>query len=297
MNPAPRAVEDILIPVQDIQLSGLLALAHGEPRATIVALHGGGMRANYFHGQQHPDLSLLTLGAALGYNVLALDRPGYGASQGLAFERGRIVNQADMIFAAMDAFARDHEVGAGFFIASHSFGMKVAIAMTAHPRGAELLGIEATGAGLRYDPEQLYLFEDMESPRPKGLERSLFWGPEWLYPEGTFAPGVRPVADVPDIEKEESLRWPELLPQFAAKTAVPLHLTIADHERWWDFGDDAKNTLRSLFANSPRFEISVHAHAGHNISLGKSARAYHLKTLAFAEECIVGRAIATQLDR
>lgn len=284
-------VTDVLIPVQDIQLSGLLALARGRPRATLVALHGGGMRANYFHGRQQPDLSLLTLGAELGYHVLALDRPGYGASQGLAFERGRIANQADLVFAALDAFAREHDTGAGCFVVSHSFGMKVAIAMTAHARGGELLGVEASGAGLRYAAEQLYLFEDMDAPRPKGLERALFWGPEWLYPEGTFAPGVRPIADVPEIEKQESVRWPDLLPRFAAKTAVPLHLTIADHERWWDCGDDAQDTLRALFAGAPRFEISVQPWAGHNISLGRSARAYHLKTLAFAEECVLARSL------
>lgn len=282
-------VSEVLIPVEDIQLSGLLATACGKPRAVIIALHGGGMRATYFHGQQHPDLSLLTLGAQLGYTVLALDRPGYGASHGLAFGRGRIANQANMIFAALDHFARDHDIGAGFFIVSHSFGMKVAIAMAAHARGHELLGIEATGAGLRYDPEQLYLFEDMNAPRPKGLERSLFWGPEALYPEGTFAPGVRPIADVPDIEKDESTRWPNLLPEFAARARIPIHLTIAEHERWWDFTTAAQDTLRELFANTPHFSISAQPRAGHNISLGKSARAYHLKVLAFAEECVLAR--------
>ncbi len=56
--------------------------ADGAARATVVALHGGGMSAGYFDGQAHPDLSLLTLGARLGFTVLAVDRPGYGLSAG-----------------------------------------------------------------------------------------------------------------------------------------------------------------------------------------------------------------------
>jgi len=31
------------------------------------------------------------------------------------------------------------------------------------------------------------------------------------------------------------------------------------------------------------------AEAGHNLSLGLSALAYHLKVLSFAEECVLGR--------
>ncbi len=46
----------------------------------IVAVHGGATSAAYFDCPGHPELSLLRAAAADGYTVIALDRPGYGAS-------------------------------------------------------------------------------------------------------------------------------------------------------------------------------------------------------------------------
>ena len=74
------AVEEVLVDAGDVELSGLLAWPDTAARALVVALPGGGLRAGYFHGVVDPDQSLLTLGAALGFATLALDRPGYGAS-------------------------------------------------------------------------------------------------------------------------------------------------------------------------------------------------------------------------
>lgn len=284
-------VKPIELHCQGICLSGLLAEAPA-PRALILALHGGGMDASYFHGRSHRDLSLLETGAALGYSVLALDRPGYGASADLAYPQGRLTNQAELLFAALDRFAEQYDGGAGTFIVSHSYGTKVAIAMAGLERGSELLGIDASGTGLRYEESTLHLVADAEAPRPRGLERSLFWGPEWLYPEGTFAPGVRPIAEVPRIEQEESPLWTERLPGFAARVAVPIRISFADHERWWDVTPDALRQLKALFTQSPRVEIATQVLGGHNLSLGRCARAYHLKAIAFADECLLQRELA-----
>ena len=46
----------------------------------IVAIHGGARTAAYFDCPGHPRLSLLRTGAARGFTVIALDRPGYGSS-------------------------------------------------------------------------------------------------------------------------------------------------------------------------------------------------------------------------
>ncbi|MEU6539132.1 hypothetical protein [Streptomyces sp. NPDC047000] len=51
-----------------------------QPRAVVLALHGGGTDSAHFDCPGHPRLSLLRTGAALGRTVIALDRPGYGAS-------------------------------------------------------------------------------------------------------------------------------------------------------------------------------------------------------------------------
>ena len=49
-----------------------------EPRAVVVALHGGAVTSGYFDAPGRA--SLLRAGAALGFTVIALDRPGYGSS-------------------------------------------------------------------------------------------------------------------------------------------------------------------------------------------------------------------------
>ena len=72
--PRPRVVL-----VDGVPMSGLISEAQ-DPRAVVVAFHGGASTAAYFDCPGHPRLSLLRIGVALGYTVVALDRPGYGAS-------------------------------------------------------------------------------------------------------------------------------------------------------------------------------------------------------------------------
>jgi hypothetical protein len=72
-EPAARVVE-----VGGIPMSALVAEVQ-RPRAVVVALHGGGATPAYFDAPAHPRLSLLRAGAALGFTVIALERPGYGS--------------------------------------------------------------------------------------------------------------------------------------------------------------------------------------------------------------------------
>jgi pimeloyl-ACP methyl ester carboxylesterase len=51
------------------------------------------MSVGYFDSQAHPQLPLLTLGASLGYTVLAVDRPGYRYSATWLSERQRLADQ------------------------------------------------------------------------------------------------------------------------------------------------------------------------------------------------------------
>jgi hypothetical protein len=68
-----------------------------------------------------------------------------------------------------------------------------------------------------------------------------------------------------------------------------VHYTLGDHERVWRGGPAGLASIAGLFTASPRVVTDEQASAGHNLSLGLSAIAYHLKVLSFAEECIVSR--------
>ena len=279
-----------------VELFGLLAEPETPPRALVLALHGGGMTAAYFHGRAHPDLSLLRLGRRLGFTVLALDRPGYGRS-GPFLPQGQLLNeQADTVYGALDEFAARHATGAGVFVVGHSYGLKLGLFLAAHPRGKELLGVDGSGAAYRYQPaldpgaaETELTADGSVASYASRSPRELFWGSESLYPPGTFVRGTRPIAAVPEIESDESARWPDLLPGVAAEVRVPSQFSVAEHEQWWQVTDADLAEYQALFTAAPHVVVRRQPAAGHNISLGWAARSYHLNALAFAEQCLLRR--------
>jgi pimeloyl-ACP methyl ester carboxylesterase len=279
-----------------VELSGLLAEPETPPRALVLALHGGGMTAAYFHGRAHPDLSLISLGCSLGFTVLALDRPGYGRSSEL-LPRGQLLSeQADTVYGALDEFAAGHATGAGVFVVGHSYGLKLGLFLAAHPRGKELLGVDGSGSAYRYQPaldpgvaETELTADGSVAAHASRSPRELFWGSESLYPPGTFTPGMRPIASVPELETYESALWPDLLPGVAAEVRVPFQFSVAEHEQWWQVTDAHLAEYQALFIATPRMVVRRQPAAGHNISLGWAARSYHLNALAFAEQCLLRR--------
>ncbi|WP_433553432.1 alpha/beta hydrolase [Micromonospora zamorensis] len=252
-----------------------------QPRATVVALHGGGMSAGYFDGQAHPDLSLLTLGARLGWTVLAVDRPGYGASAAALPDGQTLAVQAAHLRAALRDFASRFRTGAGLFLLAHSYGGKLALTCAADPDGLALLGLDISGCGHLYAT-------DISDVTERGGEWRRNWGVLGLYPPNAFRLSESLVSPMPDRERREAARWPEIFPGLAARIRVPVRLTFAGHEYWWRHDSEAIADLTARLSAAPRVEVDRQPDAGHNISLGWAARAYHLRALAFAEECRAG---------
>lgn len=280
----PSAVTDgrvrrIQLDAAGVTLSGLLGEPeHTTPRAVVVALHGAGTNAEYFHGEAHPDLSLVALGMRLGFTVLALDRPGYGASAAALPHGQTLEEQASLLYAALASFAGRHPVGAGFFLLAHSYGGKLALTAAARAAGAELIGLDISGCGHQRATTD-------ELPGKPGSGR---WGRNWgalrCYPPRTFHLGRSVVAPVPEREREEASRWPEVFPEIAARVRVPVRFTFAEHESWWRHDESAVADLVTRFTSSPRILVDRQPDSGHNISLGWTARSYHLKALGFLEE-------------
>ncbi|MEV7192630.1 alpha/beta fold hydrolase [Streptomyces sp. NPDC093510] len=287
--PRSRGVRGITLDAAGIALSALLGTPPGaSPRATVLALHGGGMSAAYFDGQAHPDQSLFALGMRLGYQVLALDRPGYGASAG-ALPRGQtLAAQARTVRAALARFAAEHEVGAGVFVLAHSYGGKLALTCAAGPAlPAALLGLDISGCGHRFAVPAAQL----PSAAGHGHWRHN-WGALRLYPPDTFRGCADMVTTMPVRERVEARRWPASFARLAARVRVPTRLTFAEHEAWWRHDEAALAELRAHLCAAEPLVVDRQADAGHNISLGWSARIYHLRALAFLEECLARRAAA-----
>ncbi|MEU2114624.1 alpha/beta fold hydrolase [Streptomyces sp. NPDC016459] len=279
---SPR-IRAITLHADGLPLSALLAEPMDvAPRAVLVALHGGGMRAGYFDSRALPGLSLLALGARLGYTVLAVDRPGYGLSaarlpRGLALE-----DSAPVLRAALADFSARYDTGAGFFLVAHSYGGKSALA-AADALGDALIGLDISGLGSRLAvaPHQL--------PGPGGHgEWRKHWGALRLYPPDAFRLGQALISPVPEIEAAQGPAWPEVYPELAARVRVPVRFTFAEQEQWWRYDEEAVADLTRPFVSAP-VRVDHQPDAGHNISLGWAARTYHLRVCGFLEECLLAR--------
>ncbi|MGW6602333.1 alpha/beta hydrolase [Streptomyces sp. NPDC055036] len=277
------AVRAVTLNAGDIPLSGLLAEPDGgaEPRSVIVAVHGRGMCADYFNGLTDPADSLLTLGARLGHTVLALDRPGYGTSAGPLPDGQPLGEQATTLHRALAGFARHHPTGAGFFVVAHSDGGKVALHMAAQEAGGGLIGLDINGCGWRYAPEARHFPDTLGG----GASR-LNWGPLHLYAPGTFRASRALLRPVPAREAAQTATWPVQYPRLAGRITSPIRLTFAEHELWWELDDEALAAMTGQLTAAPRVTVERLSAAGHNISIGRAARAYHLRALAFLEECL-----------
>jgi pimeloyl-ACP methyl ester carboxylesterase len=280
--PQPRVVL-----VDGVPMSGLLAEA-ADPRAVVVAVHGGATTGAYFDCPDHPRLSLLRLGATLGFTVIALDRPGFGSSALYSSEFDDTPRRVDMAHRAVDAILGDRDRGAGVFLLAHSNGSELVLRMAGHARGTDLLGIEISGTGVRQqDAARAVLAGASRENIPTGL-RQLLWEPAHLYPDGV-AGSVRiksgPVS--PAYEGNLVTRWLDDFPALAAEVRVPVRFTLAEHERVWENGPGALAEIGALFTAAPRVTVHEQAGAGHNLSLGHAATAYHLSALSFVEECVV----------
>jgi pimeloyl-ACP methyl ester carboxylesterase len=283
-------VRRLIVEVDGIPLS---ALVHHvpEPRAVIVALHGGATTSVYFDAPGHPRLSLVRTAAALGYSVVALDRPGYGASAAHPDSTTSAEQRVEVASAALDELLNERPVGAGLFVVAHSRGCDLGIRLAGEERRAELLGLEIAGTGRHYSARTLAVGEARRTgsgPEEGTRMRDLLWGPSRLYPP-EFVGAADIVTPGPAYDSVEGETWPDDFPDLAARVRIPVEVTIGEHELFWAAGQSALADLGSLFSAAPRVKMNEQAETGHNLSIGWGAAAYHLKVLSFVEECIQTR--------
>ena len=119
-----------------------------------------------------------------------------------------------------------------------------------------------------------------------GLTLESFWGPMALYPPATFTPAGRVTTPTTERDGIAAQTWSESFHAVARQVRVPVRVTMVDHEAWWG---DVPSTLIDVaagFTSSVSVQTNVELAAGHNVSVGLSARSYHLGVLAFVEQCL-----------
>jgi pimeloyl-ACP methyl ester carboxylesterase len=287
------AVRPRVVIVDGVPMSALIAEAP-EPKAVIVAIHGGGTTAVYFDCPGHPAFSLLRTGAAAGFTVVALDRPGYGGSAPYREAMTRPEQRVNLAYGAVDRILGERPRGAGLLVMGHSGGCELAMRMGADERGAGLLGIELAGTGRHYHPASREILKTAtRERRPAGL-RELLWHPERLYPPEVLG-GVTVYPGAPSYEDEMVSNWARQdFPALAPAIRVPVQFSVAGYERVWQTDDSALTEIAALFSGAPRFTTNRQPDAGHNISLGYTAADYHAKVFSFADECVTASRSAAE---
>ena len=280
--------------VDGVPMSGLVAEA-AEPRAVVIAFHGGASTSAYFDCPGHPRLSLLRTAPELGFTLVALDRPGYGASAPYPDSMQRPGQRVALAYGAVDRMLGSNPRGAGLFVLAHSAGCELAVRMTADERAeqSEVLGLELAGTGLQYaDSANEILKTATATQRPVGL-RELLWQPAHLYPPEVLS-GITNSSTGALYEATMVKDWPRQdFPALAAQVRVPVQFSFAEHERVWKSDPEALAEIAAMFTAAPRFVVNEQVGAGHNLSLSVSAAAYHLRVLSFVEDCVVARECAT----
>lgn len=288
--PRPRVVF-----VDGVPMSGLVAEA-ADPRAVVVAFHGGSSTAAYFDCPGYPHLSLLRMGAERGYTMLALDRPGYGSSapypEAMAMPEQRVA----LAYGAIDKVLGPNPRGAGLFLMGHSAGCELAVRLAVDERAphANVIGLELAGTGVQYDPAMADIMKSVTATgRPAGL-RELLWQPADLYPPDVLSGMTNSSTGAP-YEVGMTTHWPRQdFPALAPLVTVPVQFTVAEHERVWQSDPDTLAKITDMFTASPGFAINNQAGAGHNLSLSFNAAAYHERVLSFVDECVAAQQDTTE---
>ncbi|ORW15122.1 hypothetical protein AWC15_11665 [Mycobacterium lacus] len=121
----------------------------------------------------------------------------------------------------------------------------------------------------------------------------LLWHPERLYPSEVLT-GITVSPAAPAYEDQMVSDWArQNFAALAPAVRVPVQFSIAEYERVWQTDPPALSEIGAPFTGCPRFTVDQQPEAGHNISLGHTAGAYHSKVFAFADECVTASGSAT----
>jgi pimeloyl-ACP methyl ester carboxylesterase len=287
-----HAVQNLLAKASGIELSALRCAPAGDSsRGLVVALHGAGYGAGYWAYANPGEPSCLELGAQLGYEVLALERPGYGAARNVEAERCRLDVQVEILLDALDLWTRLSD-STPVFVIGHSVGGALALLMAAAAPDV-ITAVDVFGVPFRYastpsgDAVRQLTEAGKFLPSIGDHERKAWlFGPSSTYAPAALAADQQLVRPIPTAEYLDALklpfRWADVLPRIK----VPVQYTVAQHECMQETGPGLLEDVRLLLRDCPLCRLAMQNYTGHNASMAHIATAYHLRAFAFFSEAI-----------
>ncbi len=257
-------------------------------RPLIVALHGGTYTSAYFDVEGH---SLLETGRCNGFDVVALDRPGYGASDPLPDEETTFARGAAILDAAVEQLWRENGAGRpGIVLIGHSIGAAIAMHVAARHPSWPLLGLAVSGIHDVAPPHVRDAWNSMPPGQPVVLtpeqRRQFFYGPDWTIEPGIVERAAGSTSPVPLAELLEVVGgWPADAAGMAARVQVPVDYVAYEFEQLWTINETTVRDFGAKFAAAPVLHTDLMRGTGHLGDHHRTGLALQLRQLAFALEC------------
>lgn len=258
----------------------------------IVAIPGGTYTSAYFDVPGH---SLLDRAAALGIDVLALDRPGYVGSTPFAPPDATISRNAERLDEAIGKIWQEAGSSArGIVLIGHSIGGAITVEIASRRPAWPLLGIAVSGVCLTTPPADGERFSGLPPiptiEIPPAIKDRMMFGPPWTFAPG--APEASRVADAP-VPRAELVdithTWAPRVRELAAKVVVPVHYRQGEFDPLWIAGEDQVRGFAAAFSAAPFVDARTFESAGHCIDFHRLGLAFQLEQLEFALRCTVAK--------
>ncbi|KAJ5359039.1 Alpha/Beta hydrolase protein [Penicillium cataractarum] len=279
-----------------------------QTRPLIVCIPGGSYDSQYFDVQGAQ--SVFNLSSCLKIPVIAIDRPGYGASTPApdvenaptyAQAQGKYLNS--VVFPALwQAFA-DRAEASAIVLLSHSIGAMMATIAAGSYTGLEnypLVGLITSGIGSEIE----------EGPR-QGVLRLLDEPAEFVSFEVTPKDAMMlqlPHMNLTPVEMRQfseqlnqpvpkgeildiNTTWLGYWKDYSTNVKVPLFYGLGEFDGLWTCSADAFAVYKAAFPNSPNVTCEMIPMAPHCMELGFQSQAWYMKCFAFAIECIVAKSL------
>ena len=269
-------------------LTGISRIGNGGGKPLVVAIHGGTYTSRYF---DVPGRSLLDTAAANGFDIVAIDRPGYAGSAFLEGDRMDIAGQAAFLVDALakvwQAFGQGHD---GLFLIGHSIGAAIAATIASAQGALPVIGLAISGVGLRTNPgdhERWAALPDLPLvAMPAEVKDAVMFGPAGSY--DADMPQAGHVADAP-TPKAELLSitgsWGSDALAVLGQIAVPVHYRQAEFDRLWIIDHAEIDGFARALSSSPFVDARMVRGSGHCIDHHRAGAGLHLQQLGFALEC------------
>ncbi|MDV3128994.1 alpha/beta fold hydrolase [Mycobacterium sp. 21AC1] len=262
---------------------------HGYP--LLVLLHGGGYTSEYFKVAGSQAGSFVDIANRSGFDVLRIDRPGYGRSTRLADEVNTYAHQAEILARAVASAIGDED--RPVFLVGHSIGGMISLELAARQLDWCLVGLSVSGMGAQLSDsglgEQLGAIPGSGlAELPAELRRQIFYGPEATVSADVVEAAGICYAPAPIVELRAAARWAfERLDEVAAAVTAPVHHALGEYDSLWDVSEAALAAFTSRFRPEVSIRPELIRRAGHSIDHHRVGATLHHRQLGFAHRCAV----------